>query len=93
MAKEIRYHKSSHSIYHCNYHIVWTLKYRYRILIGFVADNLEEKIRAICELEVSRADRVKCTGRPCTYSMFDTTKDKCIKFYRNTKREDSDKDV
>jgi putative transposase len=49
MAKKIRYRKLSHSNYHCNYHIVWTPKYRYRVLIGFVADNLEEKIRAICE--------------------------------------------
>lgn len=49
MGKKIRYRKLSHSIYHCNYHIVWSPKYRYRVLTGVVADMLEEKIHAICE--------------------------------------------
>ncbi len=49
MPKKIRYRKLSHSIYHCNYHVVWTPKYRYRVLEGIVADVLEEKIQAICK--------------------------------------------
>ena len=48
MAK-IKYRKLSHSVYHCNYHIVWTPKYRYKVLDGVVADFMEEKIRTICE--------------------------------------------
>jgi len=26
--------KQSHTVWHCTYHIVWTSKYRYRILKG-----------------------------------------------------------
>ncbi|MDF1549781.1 MAG: transposase [Bacteroidales bacterium] len=29
-----RFNKMSHTIWHCTYHIVWTPKYRYRILKG-----------------------------------------------------------
>ena len=46
MAK-IRYRKLSHSIYHCNYHIVWTPKYRLRLLRDILADMVEDKIRTI----------------------------------------------
>lgn len=54
MAK-ISYRKLSHSIYHCNYHIVWTPKYRYKILKDILADAVEDKIKVICswkEVEV-----------------------------------------
>ena len=46
---KIKYRKLSHSIYHCNYHIVWTPKYRYRILRDLLADIVEDKIRTISE--------------------------------------------
>jgi len=39
----------AHVLYQCKYHIVWTPKYRYRILEGEVARYVEMKIRAICE--------------------------------------------
>ena len=29
-----RFHKLSHAIWHCQYHLVWVPKYRYRILKG-----------------------------------------------------------
>lgn len=48
MAK-VKYRKLSHCIYHCNYHIVWTPKYRYKLLDGIVADYMEDKIRTVCE--------------------------------------------
>ncbi len=48
MAK-IKYRRLAHSIYHCNYHIVWTPKYRMRILQGVLADAVEDKIRMICD--------------------------------------------
>ena len=46
---KIKYRKLSHSIYHCNYHIVWTPKYRFRILEGILADMVEDKIKTISE--------------------------------------------
>ena len=45
----IKYRKLSHSIYHCVYHIVWTPKYRLRILRDLIADFVEDQIRTICE--------------------------------------------
>ena len=47
MAK-IKYRRLSHSVYHCNYHIVWTPKYRFKVLSGVLADTVEDKIKTIC---------------------------------------------
>ena len=40
--------KSSHVQYEIEYHIVWTTKYRYRILQGKVAERVREIIRQNC---------------------------------------------
>jgi putative transposase len=43
-----RFRKLSHSIWHCQYHIVWVPKYRYRILHGAVKEAVEAGVQAIC---------------------------------------------
>ncbi|MDF1579755.1 MAG: transposase [Desulfuromonadales bacterium] len=43
-----RFRKLSHSIWHCQYHIVWVPKYRFRILQGKVKEAVELGIHAIC---------------------------------------------
>ena len=44
-----KYRKLSHTVYHCNFHVVFVPKYRYRILEGKVKDIVEHKIRQVCE--------------------------------------------
>jgi len=44
-----RFRKLSQTIWYCQYHIVWTPKYRYRILREKVADEVENCIRAFSE--------------------------------------------
>lgn len=44
-----RFRKLSHTIWHCQYHIVWTPKYRYRILAGEVGAEVNRCIRAFSE--------------------------------------------
>ena len=44
-----RFNKLSHTIWHCQYHIVWTPKYRYKVLTGAVKDEVERCIRAFSE--------------------------------------------
>ena len=41
--------KLSHAIWHCMYHIVWTPKYRYRILKGEIKIEVEHCIKAFSE--------------------------------------------
>ena len=43
-----RFRKLSHTIWHCQYHITWVPKYRYRILVRNVRESLETGIQAIC---------------------------------------------
>ena len=44
-----QFKKLSHTIWRCQYHIVWTPKYRYKILIGELAVDVEDCIRAFVE--------------------------------------------
>ena len=44
-----RFRKLSHTIWHCQYHIVWVPKYRHRILTGSVGDEVGNCIRAFSE--------------------------------------------
>ena len=44
-----RFRKLSHAIWHCQYHILWTPKYRLGILTGEVANEVNRCIRAFSE--------------------------------------------
>lgn len=44
-----KYKKLSHVIYYHVYHIVWTPKYRYKILRGPLKDFVEVQLRMLCE--------------------------------------------
>lgn len=43
------FRKLSHTIWFCQYHVVWTPKYRYRIMNGRIAVEVEQCIRAFCQ--------------------------------------------
>lgn len=43
------FRKSSHAVYDIQYHIVWTTKYRYKVLREKVAERLRELLRQGCE--------------------------------------------
>ena len=40
-----RFRKLTHSIWHCQYHIVWVPKYRHRILTGMVGNEVKQCVR------------------------------------------------
>ena len=42
------FRKGSHTIYDIQYHIVWTTKYRYKVIHGKIAERLRELIRQGC---------------------------------------------
>ena len=44
-----RFKRLSHAIWHCMYHIVWTPKYRYRILKGEIKVEVEHCIKVFSE--------------------------------------------
>ena len=41
------YKKGSHSVWDCKYHLVWTTKYRYKILTGDIGHRCRELLREI----------------------------------------------
>lgn len=42
------YHKSSHAIYHCEYHFVWVTKYNYKILTKKIKACLIKILNQFC---------------------------------------------
>ena len=44
-----RFKKLSHVIYYHVYHIVWTPKYRYKVLEGPLKEYLEDQLKSLCE--------------------------------------------
>jgi len=46
-----KFKKLSHVIYRCTYHIVWTPKYRFRILEGIVKEQLSKDIQMLMDLK------------------------------------------
>ncbi|UCC40666.1 MAG: IS200/IS605 family transposase [Candidatus Aminicenantes bacterium] len=44
-----RFRKLSHTVWHCQYHIVWVPKYRHRILTGPVGTEVSSCIRAFSD--------------------------------------------
>lgn len=43
-----RFRKLSHTIWHCQYHVVWVPKYRFRVLHGTLKEAVEGGVQAIC---------------------------------------------
>ena len=43
-----RFRRLSHTLWHCQYHVVWVAKYRFRILTGAVKEAAEVGIQTIC---------------------------------------------
>ena len=44
-----RFQKLSHTFWHCQYHLVWAPKYRYKILTGSVGEEVRTCIRTFAE--------------------------------------------
>ena len=44
-----RFRRLSQTIWHCQYHIVWVPKYRFRILEGRISEEVENYVRAFSE--------------------------------------------
>ena len=53
-----KYRKLTHVVYKCDYHIVFTPKYRFRILTGEIAANMLQDIRAICQWQDVEIDEL-----------------------------------
>ena len=43
------YRRSAHAVFDLKYHVVWITKYRYKVLMGRVAERTRDLIRQICE--------------------------------------------
>jgi putative transposase len=44
-----RFKKLSHTLWHCQYHIVWVTKYRHKILTGHIGNEVGNCIKGFSE--------------------------------------------
>lgn len=44
-----RFERASHVIWHCQYHVVWVLKYRFRMLQGPVRQEAYKCVMTFCQ--------------------------------------------
>jgi len=68
-----KYKKLSHVVYKCDYHIVWTLKYRFRILIGDLAQRMHSDILMYCEWKGCEVIELNLQPGPYSSSSFNST--------------------
>lgn len=43
------YRYGSHTVFQIEYHFVWVTKYRYKVLVGDVAERVRAMVRQVCE--------------------------------------------
>ena len=43
------YRRSAHAVFDIKYHLVWIVKYRYKILHGRLAERVRDLVRQTCE--------------------------------------------
>ena len=84
-----RFRELSHTIWHCQYHILWTPKHRLRILTGQVADELSNCIRAFSGQKGCEVVELNVQIDHNLPACHDTTQDIYIRLCRNSKRENS----
>ena len=53
-----KYRKLSHTFYKCDYHLVWTPKYRYRILEGELSSFLHREIYGLSSMKGVEIDEL-----------------------------------
>ena len=62
------YRKSSHSIYRCEYHIVWIPKYRYQVLVKEIKPRLKDILAELCEwLDITIIEGAICSDHVHMY--------------------------
>ena len=63
----------SHSIYRCEYHIVFAPKYRRKVIYGQLRADIGKILRKLCEEKKVEIIEVKCMPRPYTHACKYTT--------------------
>ena len=53
-----KYRRLTHAVYKCDYHIVFTPKYRFRILTGEIAAAMEQDLRQVCNWKEVEIDEM-----------------------------------
>ena len=53
-----KYRRLTHVVYKCDYHVVFTPKYRFRILTGEIAAAMEQDLRQVCNWKEVEIDEM-----------------------------------
>ena len=79
-------HSLSHTKWMCKYHIVFTPKYRRKVIYNQYRSSLGEIFHRLCSYKGVEIIEGHLKARPCTYVSQYSTEDKCFKFHGVFKR-------
>ena len=86
-----KYRKLTHVYYKCDYHIVFTPKYRFRILEGMIKSLVEHDLQVISTWKDVQLFRFECTEGSYSYGLFNSPEAIRFRLYGNLKMKDGHK--
>ena len=87
-----KYRKLSHTTYKCEYQIVWTPKYRFRVLKDGIASELTRDIYGLSSMKEVIVEELSVQQDQSSL-LLNTTKVKYFFLHGLSQRENSDKDI
>ena len=85
-----RFRKLSQTVWHCQYHIVWCPKYRFRVLQGDIKKEVEDCIRTFTSVQKCELIELNVQADHVHLLVMVTAEDFDIKLYGNSKRPNGD---
>ena len=73
-----RYESASHVFYRCQYHIVWTPKYRFKILTGNLGKELYRSIYVYCSMKKCKVVELNVQIDHVHFSSQNAAKCECV---------------
>ena len=83
----------AHTKWMCKYHIVFTPKYRRKIVYNQYKADLRDILKQLCSYKGGRDHRRAVDAGPCTYVSEHPAENQCIEFYGVSERKKRPDDV
>ncbi|MPM87002.1 hypothetical protein SDC9_134095 [bioreactor metagenome] len=83
----------AHTKWMCKYHIVFTPKYRRKLIYNQFRADIQQNIRNLCKWNGVEIIEGHMIARPYTFVVINTTEDEHLKFHGLSQREKCNDDI
>lgn len=88
-----RFKRLSHTIGHCEYHIVWVPKYRYRVMQGKIKEEVDLCVREQTRQMNCEVQELNVQAAPCAFDRANTAEDVDLGLHGAAERQECDPGV